>query len=71
MSKIEPRFPPLVACFVLSGLAGLIYETVWTQQFALLRSLPAAEGVDEWRRELQERLRRPPRAMGRAQRTQD
>ncbi len=30
------RFPLLVACFVLSGAAGLIYQTVWTQQFALV-----------------------------------
>ncbi len=36
MTKTEPRFSLLVACFVLSGLAGLIYETVWTQQFALV-----------------------------------
>ncbi len=34
--KLENRFPLLVACFVLSGFAGLIYETVWTQQFALV-----------------------------------
>ncbi len=34
--KTAPRFPLLVACFVLSGFAGLIYETVWTQQFALV-----------------------------------
>ncbi len=34
--KRKPRFPLLVACFVLSGFAGLIYETVWTQQFALV-----------------------------------
>ncbi len=34
--KLEPRFPLLLACFVLSGFAGLIYETVWTQQFALV-----------------------------------
>ncbi len=26
----------LLACFVLSGTAGLIYETAWTQQFALV-----------------------------------
>ncbi len=36
MTKPEPRFSLLVACFVLSGLAGLIYETVWMQQFALV-----------------------------------
>ena len=34
MTKIEPRFTLLIACFVLSGFAGLIYETVWMQQFA-------------------------------------
>lgn len=26
----------LLACFTLSGLAGLIYQTAWTQQFALV-----------------------------------
>ncbi len=26
----------LLACFLLSGLAGLIYETVWTEQLALV-----------------------------------
>ncbi|MEM7357155.1 MAG: fused MFS/spermidine synthase, partial [Acidobacteriota bacterium] len=30
------RFPLLLACFFLSGLAGLIYQTAWTQQFALV-----------------------------------
>ncbi len=34
--KLDHRFALLLACFVLSGLAGLIYETVWTQQFALV-----------------------------------
>ncbi|MEM7582831.1 MAG: fused MFS/spermidine synthase [Acidobacteriota bacterium] len=32
--KLELRFLLLLACFVLSGFAGLIYQTVWTQQFA-------------------------------------
>ena len=32
----EPRFLLLLACFFLSGLAGLSYETSWTQQFALV-----------------------------------
>ncbi len=36
MTKIEPRFSLLIACFVLSGFAGLIYQTVWTQQLALV-----------------------------------
>jgi spermidine synthase len=30
------RFLLLLACFLLSGLAALIYETVWTQQFAVV-----------------------------------
>ncbi len=30
------RFLLLLACFALSGLAALIYETAWTQQFALV-----------------------------------
>ncbi len=34
--KLDPRFLLLIACFVLSGFAGLIYETVWTQQFAVV-----------------------------------
>ncbi len=32
----DRRFLLLLACFVLSGVAGLIYETAWTQQFALV-----------------------------------
>ena len=34
--KAEPRFLLVLLCFVLSGLAGLIYETAWMQQFALV-----------------------------------
>ncbi|MCZ6506530.1 MAG: fused MFS/spermidine synthase, partial [Acidobacteria bacterium] len=30
------RFLLLLVCFLLSGLAGLIYETAWTQQFAIV-----------------------------------
>lgn len=30
------RLALLLCCFLLSGLAGLIYETAWTQQFALV-----------------------------------
>ncbi len=29
-------FPILLGCFFLSGFAGLIYETAWTQQFTLV-----------------------------------
>lgn len=32
----DQSFLPLLVCFFLSGLAALIYETVWTQQFALV-----------------------------------
>jgi len=32
----DTSFSLLLVCFLLSGLAGLIYETVWTQQFALV-----------------------------------
>ncbi len=32
----DRRFLLLLTCFVLSGVAGLIYETAWTQQFALV-----------------------------------
>ncbi len=32
----DSRFLLLLACFSLSGLAALIYETAWTQQFALV-----------------------------------
>ena len=32
----DPSFALLLACFVLSGFAGLIYETAWTQQLSLL-----------------------------------
>ena len=30
------RFLALVGCFLLSGIAALIYETAWTQEFALV-----------------------------------
>jgi spermidine synthase len=30
-----PRFLLLLGCFLLSGMAGLVYQTAWTQQFAL------------------------------------
>jgi spermidine synthase len=30
------RFPLVLLCFVLSGFAGLIYETVWMRQFAVV-----------------------------------
>jgi spermidine synthase len=30
-----PRFLQLLGCFLLSGMAGLVYQTAWTQQFAL------------------------------------
>lgn len=30
-----PRFLLLLACFLLSGAAGLVYQTAWTQQLAL------------------------------------
>ncbi len=32
----DGRFLLLLACFALSGLAALIYQTAWTQQFALV-----------------------------------
>ncbi len=34
--KTDRHFFLLLACFVLSGVAGLIYETAWTQQFTLV-----------------------------------
>ena len=30
----EGTFPLLLACFLLSGLAALVYETAWTREFA-------------------------------------
>src|SRR6185436_4335572 len=33
---MEGRFVILVLCFLLSGAASLVYETAWTQQFALV-----------------------------------
>ena len=35
-ARLDLRFVLLLACFFLSGLAGLIYQTAWTQQFALV-----------------------------------
>ncbi|MEM6794393.1 MAG: fused MFS/spermidine synthase [Acidobacteriota bacterium] len=32
----DRSFVLLLACFLLSGMAGLVYETVWTQQFGLV-----------------------------------
>jgi spermidine synthase len=32
----DPLFPLLLLCFFLSGLAGLIYETAWTREFAFV-----------------------------------
>lgn len=29
-------FPLLLVCFFLSGLAGLIYQTTWTREFAFV-----------------------------------
>jgi len=34
--KTEPRFALVSICFFLSGFAALIYQTVWTQRFALV-----------------------------------
>ena len=34
--KTDLRFSLVLACFVLSGLAGLIYQTAWTRQFAIV-----------------------------------
>src|SRR6185436_7785622 len=31
----DPRFLLLLGCFLLSGMAGLVYQTAWTQQLAL------------------------------------
>ena len=36
LAGLDPRFSVLLACFFLSGLAGLIYQTAWMQQFALV-----------------------------------
>jgi len=33
--KPDPRFLLLLGCFLLSGIAGLVYQTAWTQQLAL------------------------------------
>jgi spermidine synthase len=32
---LDPRFLLLLGCFLLSGIAGLVYQTAWTQQLAL------------------------------------
>ena len=34
--QVDHRLLLLFGCFLLSGLAGLIYETAWTQQFSLV-----------------------------------
>ena len=34
--QVDYRLLLLLACFLLSGLAGLVYETAWTQQFSLV-----------------------------------
>lgn len=34
--KTEPRFVLVSTCFFLSGFAALIYQTAWTQRFALV-----------------------------------
>jgi spermidine synthase len=31
-----PALPPLLVCFFFSGLAALIYETLWTREFAFV-----------------------------------
>lgn len=36
MPQLDRRLFLLLGCFLLSGLAGLIYETAWTQQFSLV-----------------------------------
>jgi len=36
LARLDPRFAIVLACFFLSGLAALIYQTAWTQQFALV-----------------------------------
>ena len=36
MPQLDRRLFLLLVCFLLSGLAGLIYETAWTQQFSLV-----------------------------------
>ena len=32
----DPVFLLVLACFLLSGFAALLYETVWTRQFAFV-----------------------------------
>jgi spermidine synthase len=34
--RVDGRFLLLLGCFLLSGMAGLVYQTAWTQQFALV-----------------------------------
>jgi spermidine synthase len=34
--RVEPAFVALLACFLLSGFAALLYETVWTRHFAFV-----------------------------------
>src|SRR5438309_6657795 len=33
--KPDARFLLVLGCFLLSGAAGLVYQTAWTQQFTL------------------------------------
>ena len=33
---LDPVFAPALACFFLSGFAALLYQTVWTRQFAFV-----------------------------------
>jgi spermidine synthase len=32
----DASFPLVLLCFFLSGLAGLVYETAWTREFAFV-----------------------------------
>ena len=34
--RIDFSFAVVLFCFLLSGLAGLLFETVWTRQFSLV-----------------------------------
>ena len=44
MSRMDPKLRPvstaplalLCTCFILSGIAALIYQTAWTRQFAIV-----------------------------------
>jgi spermidine synthase len=35
-ARRDPVFPLVLLCFFLSGFAGLLFETLWTRQFALV-----------------------------------